>query len=431
MHGIAALKVLALVTSLLITFCSSAVGQSIYTDKDGKFSPQTLSLPYAFYNDDLGLSVGWVYGVSGGPQKQSTVLGTAMIGTNGGGIVSLFGSDLQVPQTERWFVDPVFTLSLLNDTDVYTTGNPNFPNERSGANNSSPDNFVSGKGKDIYLAARFKYLLPIGAGREEVIETIKIDRGFPIDRSVDGNSPNFLENGRTYLEVVPFYRNLSLEDDDNFKNLKTNGLEFNIKWDNRDFKANPTTGHSVTAKSAFDFGLFDSNNSWNSLSVEIDKYVSFGASNHLRENTLAFDFWTAYSPSWDSNDGVISNRPPAYAGPNLGGLWRMRAYPSQRFSDKSAIYYSAEWRLTPKWNPFNDFPKLQKYVGVEWLQFVPFIEVGRVAPDYDLGELHSDMKVSGGFGIRAWAKGIVVRADFATSNESSSVQMMVSQPFQF
>jgi Omp85 superfamily domain len=429
---IAAYMLPGLVAISFVVFCSSAKAQAIYTDKDGNFAPQTLSVPYAFYNDDLGVSGGWVYGVSGGPQDQSTVLITGMIGSEGAGILSLLGSDLLVPNTERWFVDPVFTVSLLSNTDVYTNGNPNYPNQRSGSNDSSPENFVSGEGKEIYLTARFKYLLPIGEGRDEIIETIKIDNGFPVDLSkAEPNSLNFTEHGRTYLEVVPFYRNLSLDNDEDFRNLKTNGLEFNIKWDNRDFKANPTEGHSITTKSAFDFGLFDSTNSWNSLSVEVDQYASFGSSKYLRQNTLAFDFWTAYSPSWDDNNGVISNRPPAYAGPNLGGLWRMRAYPSQRFSDQSAIYYSAEWRLTPKWNPFDNYPKLQEYIGVEWLQFVPFIEVGRVAPSYDLGELHSDMKVSGGFGIRAWAKGIVVRADIATSDESTSVQMMVSQPFQF
>jgi hypothetical protein len=68
---------------------------------------------------------------------------------------------------------------------------------------------------------------------------------------------------------------------------------------------------------------------------------------------------------------------------------------------------------------------------VEWIQLVAFGEVGRVAPRYDLGELHEDMKWDLGLGLRAWAKGLVVRVDTAISDEGFAVQMMVGQPFQF
>ena len=87
--------------------------------------------------------------------------------------------------------------------------------------------------------------------------------------------------------------------------------------------------------------------------------------------------------------------------------------------------------MIPDWNPFNNWNWLQKYVGVEWIQVVPFIEIGRVAPIWELEELHSDMKTSGGVGIRLWAKGLVVRIDTAFSDEDVGVQMMVSHPFQF
>lgn len=109
----------------------------------------------------------------------------------------------------------------------------------------------------------------------------------------------------------------------------------------------------------------------------------------------------------------------------------MRGFPTQRFSDQSAIYYSAELRLMPDWNPFDAWPEIQKLVGVDWLQIVPFIEVGRVAPSYDLANLHSSMQIDGGIGLRAFAKGFVIRADAAASHETFALQMMISQPFQF
>ena len=109
----------------------------------------------------------------------------------------------------------------------------------------------------------------------------------------------------------------------------------------------------------------------------------------------------------------------------------MRGYPSQRFNDKAAVYYAAELRLIPEWNPFVNWKTIQKYVGIQWLQFVPFVEIGRVAPSWNLDLLHSDMQWDAGLGIRAWAKGIVIRIDTAYSDEGIGLQMMVSQPFQF
>jgi hypothetical protein len=165
---------------------------------------------------------------------------------------------------------------------------------------------------------------------------------------------------------------------------------------------------------------------------EIDKYVSLGKSDWFRQRVLAFNMWTSYSPTWDEDEnGEIDHRPPAYAGATLGGLWRMRGYPSQRFNDKAAVYYAAEARFIPHWNPFDRWPELQKHIGVEWLQIAPFVEVGRVASEWDIGDLHEDMKWDVGVGLRAHAKGLVVRVDTAVSEEGGSVQMMVSQPFQF
>ena len=55
---------------------------------------------------------------------------------------------------------------------------------------------------------------------------------------------------------------------------------------------------------------------------------------------LAFDAWTAVSPTWEVEGGRVEHGPPTYTGATLGGLWRLRGYPSQRFSDKAAVYYT-------------------------------------------------------------------------------------------
>ena len=172
------------------------------------------------------------------------------------------------------------------------------------------------------------------------------------------------------------------------------------------------------------------------VQTEFDKYFSLGPTKTFRQRVIDFDFWTAYSPTWDvqgavNGEEIISNRTPAYAGVTLGGLWRLRAFPAQRFSDKASIYFVLESRMIPKWNPFNNWPWLQKYIGIDWLQFAPFVEVGRVAPSWNIDDLHTDMKWDAGLGLRLWAKGLVARIDTAVSAEGFGIAMMVSQPFQF
>jgi hypothetical protein len=168
---------------------------------------------------------------------------------------------------------------------------------------------------------------------------------------------------------------------------------------------------------------------------ELSKYVSLGPSERFRRRVLAFDFWAANAFSWDrtsTEDGQeVNQRPPAYLGATLGGLWRMRGFSTSRFNDQAAVYYAAEYRLIPEWNPFADVDWLRKHLGIAWWQWGAFVEAGRVAPAWTAGELHSAMKSDGGLGIRAMAKGIVARVDIAGSREGFTVNMMVGQPFQF
>lgn len=425
-----------LLLSVSIFFVPLSIAQSIFTGPDGKFEEQTLSVPYAFYNEAFGAAAAYAYGKIGYPQKQSAILTTAMVGSKGSVMGFFIGRDMRLPWSERLFLDPIVQIGWFKDADSYTDGNPNFTDERAGSNDSDEDNFIEGDGWDNFFRLRFKYLLPIGNGKKHIINTFEFDRGLIKGGAAGGSVWNPLTSGRTFFELLPFYRRQQIDSDDVDRDIKTNGVEFSVFYDNRDFFANPSLGSALRFDISRDFGGFDSSNSWTVLQAELDKYFSLGPSKTFRQRVVAFDFWTAYSPTWDVKgvvDGqeVISNRPPAYAGATLGGLWRLRGFPAQRFSDKASIYYALEYRMIPDWNPFNRWPWLQKYVGIEWLQFVPFVEVGRVAPSWNVNELHTDMKWNVGLGLRLWAKGLVARIDTAVSDEGLGVAMMVSQPFQF
>ena len=425
-------KAFFLLLSLTVLTASTAYGQGVRVGPNGEFSAQTLSLPYAFYNDSFGFAVGYVYGVVGRPQKQATLLATAMAGTKGSAMGFLVGRDLQMPRIERLFLDPIISVGYFKDNDAYINGNPDFPNERAGGNDSDRDNYVEGDGWDNFFRLRLKYLLPMGSGRDQIITSYKIKDGLLDSDVTGGPSLNPFKSGRSYLELRPFYRSQQIDGDDVDETVKTNGLDFSVFWDNRDFYANPSRGFGLRGKLSRDFGWLNSSNSWTNVEGEVDCYIPFQWGNWLRQGVIALDYWTSYSPTWDEQPvGKIENRPPAYTGSTLGGLWRMRGFPSQRFNDKAAVYYSAELRVIPRWNPFEHRDWIQKYVGIQWLQFVPFVEIGRVAPSWNIKTLHSDMKWCLGLGVRAWAKGILARIDAAASEEDFKVQMMIAQPFQF
>lgn len=371
------------VAVLLVWFClaGGASAQGVALTPDGEPAEQVLSVPYAFYNETFGVAAGYVYGVVGYPQKQSLLLATVMAGSQGSAMGFLMGRDIQIPQVERVFLDPVISVGYFGDTEAYIDGNPRFAGERAGSNESDEENYLEGEGWDNFFRMRLKYLLPVGQGRGKIIGAYTVERGLLISEPLGGTSLNPLSSGKSYIEIRPFYRWQQIEGDDADTDLKTNGLDVSFYWDNRDFFANPSKGNSLRLRYSRDFGLFDSNTAWTSLDGELDVYIPLGPSEHFRQRVVALDVWTSYSPTWDEQDnGEIGNRPPAYTGATLGGLWRMRGYPAQRFNDKAAVYYSAELRVIPEWNPFEDMPWLQKYLGVQWLQLVPFFEVGRVAP---------------------------------------------------
>ena len=207
---------------LLLFYGQTLFAQDIRVGPDGKFSSQTLNLPYAFYNENFGFAGGWIYGKVGSFQKQATLLTTAMVGTKGG-MGFLVGQDIQMPGIERLFLDPIVSVGYFSDNESYIDGKPKFANERAGSNDSDEDNFVDGDGWDNFFRLNFKYLLPIGAGRDEIISTIKIDKGLLVSEPKGGTSFNPLKSGRSFLEMRPFYRSQELDGDHVDETIKTNG----------------------------------------------------------------------------------------------------------------------------------------------------------------------------------------------------------------
>ena len=276
-------------------------------------------------------------------------------------------------------------------------------------------------------------MLPIGHGRDRPVPTYVLDRGILDSGASGGESWNPLRSGRTVLELEPFWREQNFDADLGQDELKTAGLRFTLRRENVDFLTNPSKGSVQRLTVSRDWGAQDDDSSFTVVELELAKFFSFGESERFRQRVLALDFWTADTPTWDvvrvGDREVIQHRPPPYFGATLGGINRLRGYPSSRFNDKAAIYYGAELRLIPRWNPLAESELLNRFVRVDWIQLVGFVEAGRVAEHWSLSELHTDMKWSAGLGLRAFAAGLVVRADVGFSQEGGEVQMMVSHPF--
>ncbi len=133
-----------------------AWGQSIAIAKDQAFEAQTVLLPYGFYNENLKLGVGAAFVTNGWLQEQMALIATGFVTTNGSRSTFLFGRDTAVPGLDRLFLDSRLSFGYFDEFKSYIDGNPDFPNERAGSNDSHEDNFVRTQGDDNYVQLTFK-----------------------------------------------------------------------------------------------------------------------------------------------------------------------------------------------------------------------------------------------------------------------------------
>jgi hypothetical protein len=414
-------KHLLWLTVLLHFLCAhAAYCQTGAGDAPDESQGERLLIPYAFSSEFFEVGGGIAFSVVGYPQRQMGLVGTVIAGSNGSVAGYFLGREIQLPVHERLFLDFNLAFGSFDTFDIYTDGNPNFPNERAGSNDSDEDNFIEGDGEDFFSEIIFKYLLPIGHGREQVIPEYVLDRGLLESGTTGAESWNPLESGRTYIEVMPFYRRQVIDGEfDVDKTQRTNGLDFSVFHNNTDFAANPSRGSSKRITARQDWDWFDSSGRWTVVEAELRKYFSLGATETFRQRVVALNMWTA---------NTLNGEPPSFSGATMGGLFRMRGFSPSRFHDQAAIYYAAELRLIPDWNPLGNISLLET-LEIDWIQLVPFVEVGRVADAWNLSELHSDMKWDAGVGLRAMVKRLIARIDVAVSEEDVGVQMMVGHSF--
>jgi hypothetical protein len=397
--------------------------------------PGTFTVPFAFYSDSLGPAVGFSIGNRGFFQPQASAFATVVGSAEGTVYGFLAVRDLAVPSLDRLFINGQLNIGRFSQIDIYREGNPDFPDRRAGSHESDPDDFITGDGTDVKVWSLFGYVLPLGSGTAAPESRLVLRNGMAVEGARDTSVWNPWRSGYTIVGVKPFYRRQDASTDEaGDQEAVTAGSEFILRYENTDFHENPSRGSYQQLRYTRDWGELDSSAPWETVDIAATKYVSLSPGARSRQRVLALSLWWIDTPSWEDaghdGDDLVFHRPPSYAGATLGGTERMRGYPEGRFNDRSAVYYAAEYRHIPEWNPLKDLGWLnRRNARVQWLQYVAGVEVGRVAEEFDLETLHSDMKVAGVVGLRAMVNTLVVRADVGITDEGFAVQMTIDHPF--
>lgn len=396
---------------------------------------ESLVLPYLFSSESLGLNIGVGGMLNGYYQDQMTIGGTIFGGdvskAAGGGVWNFL-----LPNTERFYLSVYGMMGYYPKQRAYAGGTQDFIPANMplpGSNDSDNTQFLEADGSSNWFDIKLEYALPIGATADKGSVKYQLKDGLLISEPSGGGDWNPLEHGATVVVLRQFNRYQSFEFEEGESDGTIHAIELGILHDNTDFSINPSRGSSQYFSISHDAAWLDSDNQWTFLNLDMSKYFSFGESDYAHQRILALNFWSGYSPSWEVEyDGLggqkVVNNAPYNEAATLGGFYRMRGFDQNRFHDKAAIYGSAEYRYTLKYNPIEDVNWL-KFLKIDWFQLVGFVEAGRVGAQYTASELLTDLKYDAGFSLRFLAAGLVVRTDIAVSDEGSNTWVMVDHPF--
>jgi hypothetical protein len=407
--------------------------QSLRIENPRAGGQETLILPYAFSSDSMGTVFGVGGGAKGYYQEQLLLGGTVFAGSDDTYGFVLGAWDYRPAWSERLFLTGVGSYGHYPRQRAYTRRAFDPSVTRRGSNDSAEDDYDEAGGNTNWADFKIEYVLPLGAAKSTAMATYHLRGGMLEKGATGGESWNPITSGVTTVMLRQYNQLESYESEFGDIERQIHPLELGVGYNNTDYPVNPSIGSSQYLGIKRDFGWGDATTTWTFVEFEASKYFSLGTSDWAKQQVVALNFWTGDAPTWEeklNNEGNIEldGNPPQYDGATLGGFYRMRAYPTSRFNDRSVVYSTAEFRYTPWWNPIGAISWLQ-WLQMDWWQFVGFIEGGRVANEYTVSELTSDWKVDGGIGLRAFMAGGVVRFDVAVGEEGASAWVMFGHPF--
>lgn len=386
-------------------------------------------VPFLFSSEDWGTALGGAGVIKGVGQPQASLFGTAIASSNGSAMVYAGLYNLTIPDLDQMLVSVNALYGDYTRSSYYLPGNPHFSGEQPGSNDSSKDNFITTGSIEQSYTARFKYILPIAEGRDGALSSLKQDA---LGNAAAGQVWNPLTSGISSFEVQPFYKSQELDDYSTDSADKAAGIKLILDYDNRNASQLPSRGSRTTFTYTRDWGS-ESRTDWTTWEFEFSKFFNLGSNEYLDQQVIAVNAWLADTPTWNDTAHVNGEqeykRPPSFAGVSLGGWDKLRGYTTDRFHGRSAVSYSLEFRAIPFWQPLEDLPVVGPLYDIPWWQWTLFVDAGRVADDFDLGELHTDMKYSVGGGIRFKVEGVTVRTEIANSKEDNRLRFFINQPF--
>ncbi len=419
---------------------NAIAGQAVQADSSAGLDVHVL--PYAYYSNLLKYTLGGFVGVKGLVSENTLIKVGGIISTNNTLLGYLQVEDFQLPFWQRIFVKPDLLGGRIGTVKNYSVqlGTSTF-GTNAGQNESSEDNYFEADGQYRWYEATFRFLLPIGWGAGNVVAHPKLRDGLLVSGETGGYNLNPFESGRTFLGTKVFYKNLKMTKGDTEVESVGAGWEFFLNFENLDYYWNPSVGYNLKLSYTTGSEMLSNSTPFDIWKGDLAWFVPLSGSGSLAPAVLALDATTIYTPSWNDFDlasvsvpgkGAIQykkyHRPQNFVGAALGGQSRLRGYDEYRFFDCASVYYCAELRQILPWNPFNAW-WLTRKVGVDWIQASAFAELGRVAPAWQLKELHSDMKWDVGAGLRLFMNGILLRIDVATGKEGTRLQMFYNYSF--
>lgn len=390
---------------------------------------KTHALPFGFFSDSMGTALGMGVISTGIIQPQASLFGLGVYSTNDSWLYYLAALNFQIPQLNQWLFnidgyDAEFTEGRYY---IYGNNNEDRPIEE---DNSSPRTQIITNGREAFFRPQAKYILPWARGTGGAVNSLRGPRSISGLKAIDSWDPTL--SGTSSIEIASKWQRRDLgkyNELQSINELTVYTLDF--EYDNRNSVHIPSDGGTLNLKSSHDFGS-DERPSWNTVELEGAFFFDIGATDWFQQQTVGLSAWTADTPSWNNSttiDGkAVMNRPPDYAGVTLGGWDRLRGFYNGRFFNKSAVAYSAEYRIIPAWQPLSDLPVFKTY-SIPWWQWVFFIDAGNMSDNYNLVELHEEFTYSVGSSLRLSVEGVVLRMDYSKSVEESQFRVLVNQPF--
>lgn len=169
------------------------------------------ALPFALYSEIFGWAVGGFVGVQGLSQRNMSLYAGGLMSRNGTKYGFLQLREFYLPFYPRIYIAPDLLGGYFGVINIYKDP-PNSPPAsepqlRAGSNESDKNDYIEASGYDQWYEIKFRYLLPIGHGKDEVYFSPKLEYGILQSGETGGTDWNPFISGRTFIDIKPIYRN--------------------------------------------------------------------------------------------------------------------------------------------------------------------------------------------------------------------------------